>query len=186
MQDSLAGMDFSLKNEDEVIKNLVKEINLDLKKYADNIDFEQIDRLVKLIHDSETINFYAVQLPGYFMQQLQYLFMNIGKYVNFRVKQIENEILIKETIETTLSLIFSVDGNFVHRNTDIFYRLNEKSSKIVLVTQIHTLKIAPYCDEVVYLNNYNNPKSGKYKLQLFIDILINKYYLTYKNEINLI
>lgn len=186
MQDNLDGMNFDLKNDKQILVKISSQISNDLNDFAKNINFDDLDNLIDLIHDYNEVNFFGVQLTGYFMQHLQYTFMNMGKYINFRLSENDSYSLVKESSKNTLAVIFSVDGNFTHTNASLFYEMKEKGAKVILVTQNTTLKVASHCDKVIYIGSYTNSKSGKYKLQLFSEILVNKYYMKYKKEISFV
>lgn len=185
IEDNLENMKFDHKDDKDILIQFTESITSDLKDFVENIDLENVDSLVELIHNHKEVNFFGIQLSGYFVEHLQYLFLNIGKYINFRLDEISQEKLARETGENSLSIIFSVDGNFLHSRGSMFYDIRDNKGKVVLITQNPALKISNKCDKVIYLGSYTSPKNGRYKLQLFTEILINRYYLKYQDEIKM-
>ncbi|AOR24392.1 MurR/RpiR family transcriptional regulator [Clostridium taeniosporum] len=179
LNDNLENMNFDFKNDKEILNSFVQSINVSLKEFIENLDLDAIDNLIDLIYEHKDIYFFGFQLPGYFMQHLQYLFFNIGKYINFAQGEQEQERLAKQSNEDSVSIIFSVDGNYLNKKYNVFYTLKEKGGKIILITQNPALKLAKQCDKVIYLGNYKNAKNGRYKLHVFSEVLINRYYLKY-------
>lgn len=182
IQDSLDNMEFDNINDREILVSFTESIAEDLKSFARNIDLNEVDKVVELIHKHEKIDFYGIHLTGYFLEHLQYLFMNMGKYAQFKPQDLDQHKLSENTDEHTLCVIFSVDGNFIRGNSAVFYNARERGAKIILVTQNPALKIAPKCDKVLYLGDYKSPKNGQYKLHLFMEIIVNRYYLKYSDE----
>ncbi|MCC0784448.1 MurR/RpiR family transcriptional regulator [Clostridioides sp. ES-S-0108-01] len=179
LSDNVKNISFNSKNDKDVLIDLVDSINISLREFVEKLDLNEIDRLVNMIHNYEDIYFFGFHLSGYFMQHLQYNLFNLGKYVNFASQERSQERLANQTNENSLSIIFSVDGNFIRQKSQIFYSLKENRGKIVLVTQNPALKMASQCDYVIYLGNYKSATEGRYKLHLFTEILINRYYQKY-------
>lgn len=183
IEDNLENMNFDGENDNEILVDFADSISMSLKEFALDINLDEIDKLVDLIYEHKEVNFFGIQLPGFFMQYLQYLFLNIGKYVNFRAQEIEQYNLAEKSGSDSLSIIFSVDGNFLHSKATLFYKLKESGGKVILITQNPALKMAGKCDEVIYLGSYTSAKDGRYKIQLFSEILINRYQLKYPTKI---
>lgn len=179
LSDNVKNIPFNSKNDKEVLIDLVDSINISLREFVEKLNINEIDELVNMIHDYKDIYFFGFHLSGYFMQHLQYNLFNLGKYVNFASQERSQESLAKQTNESSLSIIFSVDGNFLRQKSQIFYSLKDNGSKVILVTQNPALKMASQCDYVIYLGNYKSATEGRYKLHLFTEILINRYYQKY-------
>ncbi|ASW43295.1 MAG: MurR/RpiR family transcriptional regulator [Clostridiales bacterium] len=179
LSDNVKNIKFDLKNDKEILNTLVDSINISLKEFIDKLDLGEVDRLIDMIHDYEDVYFFGFHLSGYFMQHLQYNLFNSGKYVKFVAQESNQEKVAKEVDENSLSVIFSVDGNFLRQKSQLFFSLKENGSKIALVTQNPALKMAAQCDYVIYLGNYKSATEGRYKLHLFTEILINRYYQKY-------
>lgn len=183
IEDSLENMKFDNHNDREILDSFVSSMILDLKNFIENIDLDEIDDLIELIHNYEKVNFFGIQITGALVEHLQFLFLNMGKFINFKAQEKEQEELAKMTDENTLSIIFSVDGNYLHTKGSMFYDIKDNKGTIVLITQNPALKLSNKCDKVIYLGDYNNAKNGRYKLQLLLDIVANRYFLKYKEEI---
>jgi len=183
LSDNVKNISFDCKNDKKILTELVDSISISLKEFVAKLDLDEIDNLIKLIHDKKDIYFFGFHLPGYFIQQFQYLLINLGKYVNFSLQETSQEKLAEQTNENSLSIIFSVDGNYLRQKAHTFFTLKERGGKIFLVTQNPALKMALQCDYVYYLGDYKSAIEGRYKLHLFMEILINRYYLKYNKEI---
>ena len=182
LSDNVKNIYFDSKDDKEVLIDLVDSINLSLMEFVEKLDLNEIDNLISMIHDYKDVYFFGFHLSGYFMQHLQYHLFSLGKYVNFASQEISQEKLAEQTDENSLSIIFSVDGNYLRQKAQVFYSLKEKGGKIVLVTQNPALKMASQCDYVSYLGSYKSATEGRYKLHLFTEILINRYYQKYNKE----
>ena len=177
--DNVKNIKFDSKNDKEVLNRLVDSINISLKEFIDKLDLSEVDKLIDMIHEYEDVYFFGFHLSGYFMQHLQYNLFSLGKYVKFISQEISQEKVANESGENRLSVIFSVDGNFLRQKSQLFFSLKKNGSKIILVTQNPALKMATQCDYVIYLGNYKSATEGRYKLHLFTEILINRYYQKY-------
>lgn len=179
LSDNVKNIEFDFKNDKEVLNRLVDSINVSLKEFIDKLDLSEVDRLIDMIYEYEDVYFFGFHLSGYFMQHLQYNLLNLGKYVKFTSQETSQEKVANEASKNSLSIIFSVDGNFLRQKSKIFFSLKENGGKIALVTQNPALKMAAQCDYVIYLGDYKSATEGRYKLHLFTEILINRYYQKY-------
>ena len=173
--DNEVNLRFGTRDHKALISGLAQSIGESLMNFAETVDLEAMDQLVQMIHDTKDIYLFGFHLSGYFIQNLQYHLFHAGKFASYACLEGDQEKLAELSAVNSLSIIFSVDGNFLRNKSEIFFTLKKNGGKIVLVTQNPALKMADQCDYVYYLGDYKSATEGRYKLQLYTEILINRY-----------
>lgn len=163
---------FSVKNHKEVnfyIDNLIAS----LQSLKDNIDFEKIDKINELIHNSKNIAISGSLFPASIAQFYQIYLLYIGKYIAFYNFF---EPIDRASIDNIdLFIFFSVEGNFINAHKEVLLSLKLENKKLVLLTQNPKIFISSIFDEILYLGEHENVKSGNYKLLLYSEILLSRY-----------
>lgn len=183
LQDNIDVSLFDGKNDKENLINYTESIAKSFEDFAKAIDLDEIDWLVDKIHDSDDIHFYGIQLSALLVNHLQFMFMNMGKYIQFGLtsdKQLYNS---KQCDKNSLCIFFSVYGNYFNVRKYIYFEINERNAETVLITQNPNLNVIPQIDHVIYLGKYDSSKNGNYKFMLFIEILLSRYYKKYSKEL---
>jgi len=166
---------FGSRDDKGQVIGLAQSIGESLINFADKVNLEEVDQLIRMIHETKEINLFGFHLSGYFIQNLQYHLFLAGKFASYACLEGDQEKLAEMSATDSLSIIFSVDGNFLRIKSEIFFTLKKNGGKIVLVTQNPALKMAGQWDYVYYLGDYKGATEGRYKLQLYTEILINRY-----------
>lgn len=184
VHDSLRYLNFNGNDDEKTLNNYVDMLCTSLQNFSNTIDFEAIDRLNRRIHDSKDVVVFGMHLPGSFAKYFQYMMMTIGKFIE--CYELEDEHLKKSEIiaENALVVIFSMEGNYLNANKQVLANLKKRKAHLVLVTQNPVNKFINLFDEVIYCGEVSFGKAGRYKLQLFTEILFNRYVQNYFQTID--
>lgn len=179
IHDSLRYLDFDGKNDQGILNHYVDMLSASLKNFSETIDFAKVDALNEEIYKSENIVVFGIHLPGSFAKYYQYLMMTIGKFTE--CYELEEEHLKKSKVihEDSLVIIFSMEGNYLNANKQVLMNLKKRNARLVLITQNPGNKFISLFDEVIYCGEATFGKAGRYKLQLFTEILYNRYVQKY-------
>lgn len=173
----LNNMDFE---SDPPLDKYIKRIMDGLNDMRLNINMEEIDALVKEIHDHEDVCFYGINMPCLLAQNTQQNLILCGKFVeSYDTKDLQINAA-KKCSKETLAIIFSMDGNFMRINKEVKHILDERGIKQILVTQNPERVDASKYYRVVALGKPSTSVVGRYKLQLFMDILLSRYIYLYR------
>lgn len=177
--DNLENMNFDFVNDRQILMNFAHNISESLEDLVIHLNFEEIDKLIELIHDSENVYIFGIQLSGLFAQHLQFLLMNMGKVCRCYTDGVRQDAAAKSMPANSIAIILSVDGNLLRERRDTLFDIKENNAKLILITQNPTSKWNYLFDQIVYLGNFKSAKNGRYKLQFFLEIILNRYTLKY-------
>ncbi|WP_234123818.1 MurR/RpiR family transcriptional regulator [Clostridium hydrogenum] len=180
MNDNIEDLKFDMLQDDAIFNTYIDTICNSLQNLKNNIDFKKIDKINELIHNSDSVSLYAFLLPGSLAKFYQISMLSLGKYCEYY--DLSNINLINKSSENSLSLFFSVDGNFIESSRDIIVESKAKGKKLILITQNPRIRLSNMFDEILYMGNCDTAKSGRYKLMVFVELLLNRYYLTYYKD----
>lgn len=180
MNDNIEGMKFDRLHDNDIFNNYIDDICLSLQGLKNNINFKKIDKINEMIYNSNFVSLYAFLLPGSLAKFYQLSMLSLGKYCKYY--DLTNANVITNSSENELSLFFSVDGNFIESSRDIILKLKTNNKKLILITQNSKIRLSNLFDEILLMGNYDTPKGGRYKLMVFIELLLNRYYLTYYKD----
>lgn len=183
VHDSLDHLRLDGTNDRKTLISYTETICDALRNFSETIEFEKIDALNQLIHDNEHVVVFGIHLPGSFAKYYQYLMMTIGKFME--CYELEEEHLKKSEIiqEDSLVIVFSMEGNYINSNKQVLMNMKKRKCRLVLITQNPVNKFINLFDEVIYCGELSMGKSGRYKLQLFMEVLFNRYIQNYYEKL---
>lgn len=89
----------------------------------------------------------------------------------------------EKTIETITSqdlvIVISVYGNFIAQNQQLIQMLEQKHTKLVLLTQNKSIPAIPLFDKVITFSQENSLECGPYAMIFGVEYLIRRYHALY-------
>lgn len=177
MNDNCAQIKFDGAHDDQILDQYLSSISQTMQDLKGQLDFAALDRINEKIHASRSLSIYAVLFPGFIAAYYQLSMLYIGKYCQYHDLADPDEGLSPKPAD--LALFFSVDGNFIETNKKLIVQLKTAGTKLILVTQNPRINLINVFDEVLYMGACDSPKSGRYKLVVFAELLLARYYRTY-------
>lgn len=177
MNDNCADIKFDGAHDGQILDRYLDGIGQSLRDLKGQVDFAAIDRINEKIHASRSLSIYAVLFPGFISAYYQLSMLYIGKYCEYHDLADPSEALSPTPAD--LALFFSVDGNFVEANKKLVVQLKSAGTQLILVTQNPRINLINAFDEVLYMGACDSAKSGRYKLVVFSELLLSRYYSTY-------
>lgn len=184
--DNKEDLKFNKGDDQKELEDYIDRIHVSLKGMADSIDFKAIDELNAMIHDYEDVYFCGTQLPGMLSNYIQFMLFNCGKVTHGVWTLEQHQRMIKEITgreDKVLVVIFSLNGNYTRVYSDVVMKLIDLNVHKALITQDPNVKRIKDFETVVVLGKTENSKIGRYKLQLFLEVLLNRYTNTYGDSI---
>lgn len=179
VNDSLRDLNFAGKDNRVVLQNYTKMLCESLMNFSDVIDFQAIDNLNQAIHANQHVVVFGIHLPGSFAKYYQYMMMTIGKFIECYELQEEHLKKSEIIVEDALVIVFSMEGNYLNANKQVLMNMKKRKARLVLVTQNPVNKFINLFDDVIYCGELSFGKAGRYKLQLFMEVLFNRYVQNY-------
>lgn len=183
MIDNKQDLHFNKGDDHKELQEYVDIISDGLIGMADSINFDEIDQFIDKIHDYENVYFCGTQLPGLLCNYLQFMLFNCKKITHAVWTLEQHERMFKEIKgkeEKSMVIIFSLNGNYTRIYNNEIISLIDSNIHTVLITQDPNLKRIRDFDSYIILGETTNSKIGRYKLQLFIEMVINRYYNKYQ------
>ena len=154
-----------------------------MEDFAAHVSVPQLDRIASAIHDARGVALYGFYQPGLLANQLQFLFLSIGRYTESYDLVEDHEERARTMRAGDLALFLSVDGNYVAgHGRAVLDLLRERGVTLMLMTQNPSPLLHAAFDEVLLLGRQDSSRAGYYKLQLATELLFSRYMYLFPAE----
>lgn len=160
----------------EYYSNQVSEAIQGLSK---KLKWNIIDKVLKLIHDSESVAFFGTQFSHSAALHFQTDLLMLEK---FTMAYMENERQFdcaKKLDENSVAIIVTVNGYYTKSATKILQYLKKSKAKIVLITCNPGVDIGIHVDYTIALGDSSQRKTGKHTLLTAVELMSLRYYALY-------
>lgn len=178
--ESLEYLHFDKKNNAKILTNYIDNI-CDSLRVMEDINFEEIKELNRIIHETKNTAIFGTQLTGLFAKHYQLMMMSMGKVIQCCDDGANHLETANAMGKDDLAIILSIDGNYIGGNKNVIFALKKRGVKMILITHNPTCKFLGQFDKVIYMGDYTNSKGGRYKLQLMMEIMVNLYAVEFYN-----
>lgn len=178
--DNLCELKFDLKNDKVILDKYIDTLTASLAEFKKSFQLSQVESLNRCIYEGKNIAVYGIHLSGLIAKHYQYLMFSIGKIIEYYDLSEDHLERAKSMTEKDIVIIFSVEGNYVASSKELIYILKKRGVHLVLITQNPNMNLKELFDETILLGANDSAKAGRYKLQLFSEILFNQYVASYK------
>ncbi|WP_027108844.1 MurR/RpiR family transcriptional regulator [Lacticigenium naphthae] len=163
----------------QAFKKDLEKVTEDLGDFIQKISLEKLDGICNQIHSAKRVHIYATFIPGTMAEILQHMLLTNGKLVEY-YPQLSNQLIASRSLDKNdLAIFISLEGSYVMQK-DLTLAITSSKATSLLITQNPEMKMASLFDEIVQLGNHDKEQSGKYKLLMFIEILMHRYYKLYE------
>ncbi len=101
-----------------------------------NMDEALINRIVDMIHDTETVGVFGTHLSQAYAQDLEINFLAKGKFINAFL-DIQKQMELLDTFDKDcLAIIFSPSGKFIAGNRIIAEKIKASKCRIIFISQL--------------------------------------------------
>lgn len=173
---NLEKMDFK---SDKPFKPYVENIVNSLQDMERSLNLKDIDELAQEIYNNDNVYFYGSSLPGLLAQNAQMNLILAGKYIHTHDSSILQAEAAMKCPKDSLAIIFSMNGRFMRSSKEVTDILTKRHIRQILVTQEPTALNTKQYHKVVTIGNSFDTVAGRYKLELFLESLVNRYVYKY-------
>ncbi|MCD7892322.1 MAG: MurR/RpiR family transcriptional regulator [Erysipelotrichaceae bacterium] len=166
-------------NPTEATKIHVNQIIDYLKDLPDYLDWNEVDAMLELIHDHDTVAFFGTQFSHSVALHFQTDLLMLEKFVMAYTTTARQEECAKGLDENSVAVIFSVNGYFVDAANRVMHYLKKSGCKIVLITCNSHIDTSFKIDHIILLGKDNNKKIGKHSLLTAVELMSLRYYCLY-------
>lgn len=154
-----------------------------LHKLADKLDWKTIDKVLKLIHDCESVAFFGTQFSHSAALHFQTDLLMLEKFT-MAYMDIERQIeCAKNLDEKSVAIIVTVNGYYLNRSSKVIAYLKKSKCKTVLMTNNPELDLAMDVDYTIILGDSYQRKTGKHTLLTTMELMSLRYYSIYNPDV---
>ena len=185
-------------NIEEAFKNNLKDIDFKSKRpfktYVENIvnalqnmeemiDMKEVYELIKEIYENENVYFLGHNFPGLLAQHAQRNLILAGKYVHTYDSAMSHLDVANQCPKDSVVIVFSMNGQYLQQNKEIGDIFKKRHIRLILITQVGKPVFANYFNKIITIGDQYDSNAGRYKLELFMEIMVNRYVdLYHKNK----
>ncbi len=163
----------------DFVQQYTGNIQANVQLIADQLDFEQFQRINEYIHDAKDVGVFGLEFASFLAQHFQIKMAELNKYVRIGLTKEEQLAAAEEMAEGSTALIFSLEGGYFYYNEKVLAILKAKKIKVIVFTLSKTAMIERTADEIVLCGKYNENTEGRLSILYVMELLIYQYFLHY-------
>lgn len=159
--------------------DLIDRVSASLQSFGDSdeLSYANLKEISELIRSKKRVVFFATQAPSNLLLQLQHQLLTFEKFSQFFPLHKDQLEAAKNLTKDDLVIFISINGSYVMQKDITFNILNSEATSILLTQNGH-LKLSAGFDRIILLGENEDEITGKYKLMIYFESLIQVYYLT--------
>lgn len=161
------------------VDEFTRNVQENLAAIAQEIDYEQLQRVNQYIHDSGDVGVFGLEFASFLSQHFQIKMAEMDKYIRVGSTKHEQLQAAEEMAENGTVLIFSLEGGYFYYNEKILSILKSKGVKIIVFTLKKTPMIDRVADEIVLCGANNENTEGRLSILYLMELLIYQYMIHY-------
>ena len=167
--------DSPLQATQQYIQQVIQYIS-DLPKL---LDWNEVDAILKLIHDSESVAFFGTQFSQSAALHLQTDLLMLEKFT-MAYMETERQIDCARLMdENSVAIIVTVNGFYARSNSKVLQYLKKSKCKVVLMTNNPGIDIGINVNYTIVLGDSEQRKIGKHTLLTAVELMSLRYYSLY-------
>ena len=163
-------------NPKEATKEYVSKVTSHMELLAQSLNWEEIDDVLKLIHDSDHVAFFGTQFSQSVALHFQTDLLMLEKFTMAYTDLSRQLDCAKNLTENSVVILFTVNGNYEKTGTKIFQYIKKSGCKVVLVTCNENLDLQIPVHHKILIGNYENRRTGKHNLLTAVELMSLRYY----------
>ncbi len=178
-KDNYNNLIFNKTTDKQSLISYIETIKNSMDDFAESVDFNGIDRLIDTIHSCSDVYLFGMQLSGSFAYYLQYMLMSYGKVAHFAFSTVQEKKFVNQMQKNDLCIFLTTDGNYFNARKYILEKVKKQQVKTFVVTQNPNNRTLSDIDHVIYIGNYQKGRASNYKLLVWIEVLLSRYFNKY-------
>ena len=157
----------------------VKQVSEYLSALPRVLDWNEVDAVLKLIHDSQSVCFFGTQFSQSAALHFQTDLLMLEKFTMAYLDSSRQFECAKNLNKDSVAIITTVNGYFKNSGFKTLQYIKKSGCKVVLITCNPDLDIKIHVDHRILLGDNKNSKIGKHSLLTAIELLSLRYYCLY-------
>ena len=170
----------TMKNHPQVATlDYVNQVASHLTLLPQILDWQEIDQVLELIHDCESVAFFGTQFSQSAALHFQTDLLMLEKFTMAYMDSVRQLDCAKDLTSESVAIIITVNGNFTASGHKILQYIKKSQCKVVLITCDEELDIQIPIDHRILIGNVENSKTGKHNLLTVVELMSLRYYSLY-------
>ncbi len=146
---------------------------------SSSLDWQEVDTVLRLIHDSEHVAFFGTQFSQSAALHFQTDLLMLEKFTMAYMDLSRQLDCAKSLTKDSVAIIFTVNGNYKTTASKLFQYIKKSGCKVVLVTCNDNLDLSLDIDHKILIGTYETRKTGKHNLLTAVELMSLRYYCLY-------
>jgi DNA-binding MurR/RpiR family transcriptional regulator len=172
-------LDLMKENPKEASSYYVDKIINNLKQLPVYLDWNEIDNVLKLIHDSDTVAFFGSQFSQSAALHFQTDLLMLEKFSVAYMDSSRQLDCAKALDASSVAIIISVNGLFVNSGHKILHYIKKSKCRVVLITCNPDCKLNLPIQHKILLGSKDEGATGKHSLLTLVELMSLRYYCLY-------
>lgn len=156
-----------------------QQVSEGIKQLSLYLDWNVIDKVIKDIHDCETVAFFGMQFSHSAALHFQTDLLMLEKFTIAYMETSRQIECAKNLDENSLAIIVTVNGNFLQSGKKILTYIKKSNAKVALITNNPTIDLGMNVDYTIVIGSKDNIRIGKHNLLTTMELMSLRYYSMY-------
>lgn len=160
-------------------RDFVSQVKETLNTLPDTLDWDLIDQVLRLIHDTKDVVFFGTQFSNSAALHFQTDLLMLEKYTTAYMDSERQLDCAKRMTKDSLAIVISAQGNYRNSGFKALQYLKKSGCKIVLLSAGDKNTLGIPVDYRIKLGYPRDGKTGKHALLSVIELMSLRYYTLY-------
>ena len=147
------------------------------------LDWNVIDKVLELIHDSDSVAFFGTQFSHSAALHFQTDLLMLEKFTMAYMETQRQTECARSLDRNSVAIIMTVNGFYLKSNTKVLQYLKKAHCKVVLITNNPGIDIGIDVDYTIILGDSKQRKTGKHTLLTTVELMSLRYYSLYYPDV---
>lgn len=163
----------------EATRQYIHQVVENLLTLPEVLDWNEVDQVLKLIHDSDSVAFFGTQFSQSAALHFQTDLLMLEKFTMAYMDSARQLECAKQLTRDSVAIIITVNGFFTKSAFKILQYIKKSSCRVVLMTANQDLDIKIPVDHCISLGKGLHKKTGKHTLLTVVELMSLRYYCLY-------
>ena len=147
------------------------------------LDWNEVDAILKLIHDSDSVAFFGTQFSHSVALHFQTDLLMLEKFTMAYMEQTNQLQCAKELDENSVAIILTVSGHIFNGNQKMISYIKKSNAKVVIITNDQDFDFGFEPDYVIGIGDPKYKRTGKHNLLTTMELMALRYYSIYYPDV---
>lgn len=172
-------LDMMKENPEKCTRYYSDQVCSAISKLSDRLDWDVIDKVLKAIHDSDSVAFFGTQFSHSAALHFQTDLLMLEKFTMAYMETDRQIDCARSLDENSVAIIVTVNGFYAISCSKVLQYLKKSKCKVVLMTNNPGLDIGINVDYTIVLGDSEQRKIGKHTLLTTVELMSLRYYSLY-------